>query len=170
MNVIFIYYFLTRICEACRYLCYNACRYLCYDVRSSLNLILSRLQRETTEYFKPWVTHDECSSSRLRRRFRKIRCNRRAFEIYTPPTIHENLLSTKNAAAFESFLARFALTVKFQKSWPQVSSWFSPTKGIDCEEIKHDKANLTSSSGSRWKRTIPQKADDLLGQSGRSFG
>ena len=31
------------------------------------------------------------------------------------------------------------LTVKFQKSWPpQVSSWFSTTKGIDSEEITRD--------------------------------
>ena len=32
-----------------------------------------------------------------------------------------------------------------KKLTPQVSSWFSTTKGVDCEEIKHDKANLTSS-------------------------
>ena len=35
-----------------------------------------------------------------------------------------------------------------KKFTPQVSSWFSTTKGIDCEESTHDKANLTSSGHS----------------------
>ena len=42
MNVIFIYYFLTSICDSCR------CLFFFY---LSLNLILSRLQNEATEHF-----------------------------------------------------------------------------------------------------------------------
>ena len=41
-----------------------------------------------------------------------------------------------------------------KKLTPQVSSWFSTTKGIDCEEITHDKANLTSSGHSSCLETF----------------
>ena len=30
-----------------------------------------------------------------------------------------------------------------KKLTPQVSSWFSTTKGIDCDEMTHDQADLT---------------------------
>ena len=41
-----------------------------------------------------------------------------------------------------------------KKLIPQVLSWFSRTKGIDCEEITHDKANLTSSGDSSCLETF----------------
>ena len=55
------------------------------------------------------ISSHECSRIRLRRRFRRIGCIRRAYEIYTPPKNHDDSLFTKNVAALESFLARFAV-------------------------------------------------------------
>ena len=50
-----------------------------------------------------------------------------------------------------------------KKLTPQVSSWFSTTKGIDWEEMTRDWADLTNSGHSsylqtfdaRWKRVFP---------------
>ena len=41
-----------------------------------------------------------------------------------------------------------------KKLTPKVSSCFSTTKGMDCEEITHDKANLTSSGHSSCLETF----------------
>jgi len=57
-----------------------------------------------------------------------------------------------------------------KKFTPQVSSWFSTTKGIDCEEITRDWADQTVSGHSsyhqtfdfRWKRVFPVTISGLL--------
>ena len=41
-----------------------------------------------------------------------------------------------------------------KKLTPQVSSWFSTTKGIDCEEMTHDQADLTISGYSLYFPTL----------------
>ena len=56
-----------------------------------------------------------------------------------------------------------------KKLTPQVSSWFSTTKGIDCEEMTRDWADPTSSGHSsylqtfdaRWKRVFPVAVSGL---------
>ena len=70
-----------------------------------------------------------------------------SFGTFTPTqSLNPYMTKLSMCSIEQAWLALFIFNSQVSKKFtPQVSSWFSSTKGIDCEEMTHDQADPTIS-------------------------